>query len=153
MGTRFEFVSESDLDSRLDIIAQALSLEQWQHGNAEESHAVGWTELLEKLGSLFEFFARAQNPRGMAMRVWCVLYAVRPDLIDNETIQTAADRFEVSQQRVCEVLETMKRQTGITYRSKVGVTDMDTQRMRIDAMSRARSEKAARFAMREVATS
>jgi hypothetical protein len=72
-------------------------------------------------------------------------------LVRNETIQVAADRFEVSQQRLCEVLETMKAQTGITYRSKVGVTDMETQRRRIDAMSRARSEKAARFARREVA--
>ncbi len=47
----------------------------------------------------------------------------------------AADRFEVSQQRFCEVLETMKGQTGITYRSKVGLADPLKARNDIDAMS------------------
>jgi len=138
------------LDYRVNSIFESLSLNQWREESID-THAEGWNVMLEKLGFLFEFFARAKNQRGMAMRVWCVLYAVRPDLIGNETIQTAADRFEVSQQRLCEVLEIMKQQTGITYRSKVGLmANAETQRKAIDAMSAARSAKAARFAQREV---
>ena len=150
MGTRFEFVSESDMDGQLDIILQRLAVDQWQHADDEQEDGV-WGHMLERMGFLFEFFAGASTSRGMAMRVWAVLYAVRPDLIDNETIQVAADRFEVSQQRLCEVLGEMKKRTGITYRSKVGMAEPERARKAIDAMSAARSAKAARLRAREVA--
>jgi hypothetical protein len=151
MGTRFEFRTQEALDLRVRYVFEKLSLREWQDSERDTDDG-GWSIMLEKLGFLFDFLASSNNPRAMAMRVWCVLYAVRPDLIDNETTQAAADRFEVSEQRMSGLLAEMKKKTGITYRCRTGMTDAITQRRTIDAMSAARSAKAKRFAMREVAS-
>jgi hypothetical protein len=150
MGTRYELPSEDVFDGRLRYIIDDISLREWMDTQSDVED-VEWGPLLEKLGFLFEFFARSTSPRGMAMRVWSVLYAVRPDLIRHETILAAATRFEVSEQRLCEVMWEMKKQTGITYRSKVGIADSATQRRITDAMHAGKRAKAARFAAREEA--
>ena len=152
MGTRFEFATQQALDLRVHYIFEDLSLRQWRDEQNEDDDG-GWAVMLEKLDFLFGFLASSNNPRAMAMRVWCVLYAVRPDLINNETTQAAADRFEVTEQRVSGLLAEMKKRTGITYRSRTGMSDPATQRKAIDAMSRARSAKALRFRQREAAVS
>jgi hypothetical protein len=148
MGTRFEFKTQQAYDFAVDAIFQESSFREWQDAEKDIDDG-GWSIMLEKLGFLFDFLASSNNPRAMAMRVWCVLYAVRPDLINHETTQAAADRFEVSEQRVSGLLAEMKKRTGITYRSRTGMTDIETQRRRIDAMHAAkRANRAARFAGR-----
>lgn len=56
--------------------------------------------LAEMLAPLFEYIAAGNNSRVMGMRAWCLLYAVRPELIDHETFQAAADKFGVSQENM-----------------------------------------------------
>lgn len=56
--------------------------------------------LAEMLSPLFEYIAAGNNSRVMGMRAWCLLYAVRPELIDHETFQAAAEKFGVSQENM-----------------------------------------------------
>lgn len=151
MGTRFEFKTQEAMDLRVHYIFEELSFQHWRHNRGEDTSAQ-WGVLLEKLGILFDYLASSLDPRGMAMRTWCVLYAVRPDLIDNETIDVAAERFGVSQQRLCELLRHMRERTGITYRCKVGVSStQEKNRARAEAMHRAKAAKRAQRLALEVA--
>jgi len=151
MGTRFEFKTQQAYDFAVNHVFEDLSLRQWldEERDIEDD---GMTALLEKLGVFLEFLGLSNHPRGMGIRVWCLLYAVRPDLINNETTQAAADRFGVAEQQVSQTLALMKKRTGITYRSRTGMTDLETQRRRVDAMTAGRIAKAKRFAMREEAS-
>ena len=57
-------------------------------------------------------------------------------------IQQAADRFGISQQRVCQLLKLFKGATGFTYTNRVGKRSVAKQRKCTEAMSAARSAKA-----------
>lgn len=140
-----EFVTETDLDGRFDILANDQSFQDWLHQKDADETNDSRDDFLHKLGFIFEFLATSNQPRGMAMRAWALIYAVRPDLVHDETAQVAADRFGVSQQRICEILKELTEKTGIKYVSKVGYTDANTRRKQVDAMSAARSAKALRL--------
>jgi len=72
--------------------------------------------LAEVIGPLYEYLAKAQNTRSMGMRAWCLLYAVRPELIDYQTIQAAADSFGVTQEALCYQLKQLEASfPGFTY--------------------------------------
>jgi hypothetical protein len=73
------------------------SLEQWlndHHGHAREERDFG--ALVDVLNPVFDYLAGATDPNNTAMRVWCLLYVVRPDLIEFESFNTAGMRFGVS---------------------------------------------------------
>jgi hypothetical protein len=65
-------------------------------------------QLADALRPLYDYLANAQNPRSMGMRAWCLLYAVRPELIDFQTIQAGADYFGVTQEAVCYQLKQLE---------------------------------------------
>lgn len=138
------------MDSQLSDI----SIRLWQESEAgldDES----WDELLAKLGTLFEWLAGNPSqplsiaPRSMALRLWCLLYAVRPDLIRNETGAVASQRFEVSDQRIFQVLGDLKAKTGISYESRLGRNSPESVRRSVEGILKDRAaRKLARLAAR-----
>ncbi|MEN9841010.1 MAG: hypothetical protein RL376_810 [Verrucomicrobiota bacterium] len=81
------------------------SLEQWAKVLRERKHEqsaadVILSSMVELLAPVLCYLAAAKTAQAASIRVWCVLYAVRPDLVDHETFQDAADRHGVSQPAV-----------------------------------------------------
>jgi hypothetical protein len=147
--TAHQHVADPELETMFEGADRDEALRLWREERDERTvDSERFSELVEQLGILLEFFAAARTAEGLAMRTWATLYAVRPDLIGHETIQSAADRFGVSQQRVCEILKLFKDRIGFEYPSRVGACDAAKTRMRIEAMTRARIAKAARFRAR-----
>jgi hypothetical protein len=149
MKSAFQHDADGGLETLFDAADRAEAVRLWREQNrladAGRADSESFAVLVEKLGAIFEFVAASTSPAGMAMRVWAMLYAVRPDLVRHETIQQAADRFGVSQQRLCQQLDAFKRRTGFTYVSRVGLCDPESAKARIEAMTRGRAEKARRF--------
>lgn len=147
MKSALQHTADENLESLTEGADRGEALRLWheQQRENEPPDAFLLAELVDRLGILFEFFAASTTPTGTAARVWTALYAVRPDLIGHETIQQGADRLGISQQRLCQQLDGFKKKTGFVYPSRVGACDAERARMRIEAMSRARSAKAERF--------
>jgi hypothetical protein len=143
----FQQLSDPELESLIDRQQRDEAVRAWQDAQREEESGNGFlfAQLVEQLGIIFEFLAASTTPSGMAARAWVMLYAVRPDLIRHETAREAAERMGVSEQRLFQQLEIFRRRTGYVHRSRVGACDATTRRKIVEAMSRARSEKAVRF--------
>ena len=138
-------------DQRLAIADQRESVRAWieqEHADfSEEPYLM--RQLAERLGRLLEFLSAGKTPSSFAVRTWCMLYAVRPDLVSHEAIQVAADRFGISQQRLCQQLQVFKERTGFTYACRVGKRSLEGQRKVTDAMTAARIAKGVRFRNRQ----
>jgi hypothetical protein len=145
--------------SRIDGLLTELSIRSWQQSEADFGQDSSWDELLEKMGSLFSWLAgnplrpTSCSANAMAVRLWCFLYAVRPDLINDETAYVAAERFGVSNQRIFQILDDLKAKTGICYESRLGRLSPESSRRSIDGILRDRAaRKLARLASRRYAT-
>lgn len=91
----------------------------WQHPVEQiepmDRSALG-AVVAEWLTPVFLFLAAGNRPTACAgpigtlhQRTWAVLYAVRPDLIDGETLADAARRFGVSEVRMSNVVREFER--------------------------------------------
>jgi hypothetical protein len=128
-------------DAVLSIADQRNAIRVWrdsQHEDVSEDSFLA-KQLGERLGVLLQFLSAGRTPSSLALRTWCVLYAVRPDLVGHETIQAAADRFSVSEQRLCQLLKLFRERTGFRYESRVGVLSNEKRAKVVLAMSAARS--------------
>jgi hypothetical protein len=144
MKTLYAIELQRRLDHRIRIADARNAVSAWRESQSDDELADSYlaTQLGERLGVLLEFLAKAPTPDALAARSWCLLYAVRPDLVDYESIQTAADRLGISQQRLCQLLKLFKTATGFVYANRVGRCSPDKQRKAIDAMAAARSAMA-----------
>lgn len=144
MKTLHSLELQRRLDHRIRIADEHNAVAAWRDAQADDELADSYlaTQLGERLGIVLQFLAKAPTPHALAARSWCLLYAVRPDLVGYESIQTAADRLGISQQRLCQLLKLFKTATGFVYANRVGRCSPDKQRKAIEAMSAARSAMA-----------
>jgi len=109
--TRQQADSAQRQTKRLQILDARAALSNWRD-ELRRVPAESDDELLERMadamGPLYEFFADAQNPRSMGIRAWCLVYAIRPDLIGHQTIQSGAEFFGVTQEAVCYQLKQLE---------------------------------------------
>lgn len=56
------------------------------------------------LGPVLEYLGSSCTPTAMAVRAWCLLYCMRPDLIEYESLVSASKRFGVSHQVINRIL-------------------------------------------------
>lgn len=81
------------------------ALSQWRDRvreqlNGRSLEAILLAEMAALLSPLLEYLSAAKTANIHGVRVWCVLYAVRPELINYETFQQCADRFGCTQENV-----------------------------------------------------
>lgn len=98
------------------------SFSKWRENCANEAETVDEkvNQFLPLLTTLFEYLAEDRHPsercwRGrtefcgpIAARVWCLMYLVRPDLIEYESMQSAAHRYGVSYSYMFKRVEELK---------------------------------------------
>ena len=71
------------------------------------------------LHPVLEYIGASCTPTMMAVRMWCLLYAVRPDLVEYESLVSAERRFGVSEQVIHKALrEIEKTIPGFTYQRR-----------------------------------
>lgn len=84
-------------DEQKDFEWRRHSLNTWRENRREEGLvSPDFHRLISTLNPIFDYLAGTVIPMNMAMRVWCLLYVVRPDLIEYESFEMAGMRFGVS---------------------------------------------------------
>jgi hypothetical protein len=82
------------------------SLSRWRDELRSESmpDQLVFERLVGILHPVLEYIGSSCSPTMMAVRMWCLLYAVRPDLIEYESLVSAERRFGVSEQVIHKAL-------------------------------------------------
>lgn len=98
-----------------EYAAKYKSFEDWVEARRNEKDGISEIELIaDALTPIFLFLASGLKPCAKAkmgtlhQRAWCLLYAVRPDLIDGETREQAAARFGCNPQGLTRHLTTLQ---------------------------------------------
>lgn len=86
------------------------SFSRWQSEirNGEMSDQEFFQRMIDVLSPVLEYLACAGTSQNMAVRTWCLLYAVRPDLIHYEGLKSAEERLGVSFVHISHRLQELK---------------------------------------------
>lgn len=97
---------------RFEIASLEQFLDQQRKADGEDDRMA---QLCELLTPLFLFLAAGWNPTAgskigtLHQRAWVLLYAIRPDLIEGETLADAAARYGVATPRLVYLLREFRR--------------------------------------------
>ena len=86
----------------------AVAIQQFREQIRDESESENFAQLIALLTPILEFLGASCSAKMAAIRVWALLYAVRPDLIEFESLASAAKRFDVAEPIFSRVLRELK---------------------------------------------